>query len=118
MYIIDRVHFMQNTICPERRQSVEHNNHQSNVSHPNATPPVCRHFAQSKHDFNTHAKFTLIETITNRNNPTEVIQDILRKRENFWINTLETLYPLAPHPFHPLLKEKDPDGKGGKSRNL
>ena len=30
-------------------------------------------------------KFTLIERIKNGNKPTEVIQDILRKRKNFWI---------------------------------
>ena len=66
------------------------NNHRSDVSYPDSIP-ACHHFAQSYHDFNTHAKFTLIETITNRNNPTEVIQDILKKRENFWTNTLETL---------------------------
>ena len=58
---------------------------------PNAIPS-CRHFSRSNHDFKTHAKFTVIETITNRNKSTEVIQDILRKRKNFWINTLETLY--------------------------
>ena len=31
--------------------------------------------------------------ITNRNKSTDVIQDILRKCENFWMNTLETLHP-------------------------
>ena len=68
------------------------NNHRSDASDPNVIP-ACRHFAQSNHDFNTHAKFTLIETIKNGNKPAEVIQDILRKRKNFWINRLETLHP-------------------------
>ena len=31
------------------------NNYQSDVSDPNVTP-ACRHFSQSNHDFNTHAK--------------------------------------------------------------
>ena len=42
---------------------------------------------------NTHAKFTLIETIKNGNKTTEVIQDILRKLKNFSINRLENLPP-------------------------
>ena len=68
------------------------NNHRSYVSDPNVIP-TCQHFAQSNHDFNTHAKFTLIETIKNGNKTTEVIQDILRKLKNFSINRLENLPP-------------------------
>ena len=34
--------------------------------------------------------------MTSRNKPTEVIQNILRKCEDFWINTLETLDPHDP----------------------
>ena len=60
------------------------NNHRSDVSDPNVIP-VCLHFAQSNRDFNIHAEFTLFETITNKNKPTEVIQDIQRKRINFYI---------------------------------
>ena len=60
------------------------NNHRPDVSDPNVIP-ACRQFAKSNHDFNTHTKFTLIERIKNGNKPTEVIQDILRKRKNFWI---------------------------------
>ena len=64
----------------------------SDVSDSDAIPACC-HFTRSNHDFNTLAKFTLIETITNKNASNEVIQDIIRKHEKFWINTLETLYP-------------------------
>ena len=49
------------------------------------------HFSQSNDDFNNHAKFTLIKTITSRNKPTDVIQDIQGKCKN----TLET----APSQF-------------------
>ena len=67
------------------------NNHRSNVSYPNAIP-VCRHFTQNNHQFNNRAKFTLIGTTTNRDKPTEVIQDNLKKHKNFCINTLKTLH--------------------------
>ena len=55
--------------------NISSNNDRPDVSDPNAIP-ACSHFAQSNHDFNTHTKLTLIETKTNRNELTEVIQDI------------------------------------------
>lgn len=55
------------------------NNHQSDVSDPNDIPASC-HFARSNHNFNTHAKFTPIKTIANKNKPTEFLQDTLIKR--------------------------------------
>ena len=64
--------------------NIQLNNHRSDVSDSNVIP-ASRQFVQSNHDFNTHAKFTQIERIKNGNKPTEVIQDILRKRKNFWI---------------------------------
>ena len=67
------------------------NNHRSNVSDSNGIPAYF-HFTQEHHNFHTHTKFTFIETITNRIKSIEVIQDILRKREKFWINTLEILH--------------------------
>ena len=51
------------------------NNHTSDVSNLNVIPTCC-HFAQGNHKFNTHATFTLIETITSQNRPTEVFLDI------------------------------------------
>ena len=48
---------------------------------------------QDKHIFNKHAKLTLIESITNTNKPKEAIPELLNKREDFWIRTLETLQP-------------------------
>ena len=54
---------------------------------------ACLHFAQDKHRFNEHAKFTLFESITNTNKPKEVIKEHFKRREKFWIATLETLEP-------------------------
>ena len=48
---------------------------------------------QRNHDVNAHAKLTLIETITSRNKPRKVTQDILRKLKNFRIITLAALQP-------------------------
>ena len=58
------------------------NYRRSDVSDPNAIPAY-RQFNQNNHKFNNDTKFTLIETIANRGKPAEVIQDILKKRENF-----------------------------------
>lgn len=54
---------------------------------------LCRHFVQDKNIFNKHAKLTLIESITNKNKTEEAIPELLNKREDFWIRTLETLQP-------------------------
>ena len=39
----------------ETQCNIHLNNHRSDVSDPNVIP-ACRHFSQSNHDFNTHAK--------------------------------------------------------------
>ena len=87
MYLMERTLYkIQYVGKAEAPFNLRLNNQRSDVSSPNTLPPCC-HFAQSNHDFNRHAKLTLTETITSRNKPTEVTQDNLRKRENFWINT-------------------------------
>ena len=68
------------------------NNHRSDVSDPNVIL-ACRHLTKAKHSFNRQSKFTLIEAITNVNKPKEILQEILKRRENFWIKTLGTLHP-------------------------
>ena len=72
--------------------NLRHNNHRSDVLDRNL--PVFHHFAQDKHRFNKHARFTLIESITETNNPKVAnMQELLKKQENFWIRTSETLKP-------------------------
>ena len=68
------------------------NNHRSDVIDRKAIPP-CRHYVQEKRRFNIHVKFTLIESITNTNKSKDSTQEFLKKRENVWIRTLETLQP-------------------------
>ena len=68
------------------------NNNRSDIFDRN-TIPACRHFVQDKYRFNRHAKFTLIESITNTNKPRKALQELLKRQENFWIKPLETLQP-------------------------
>ena len=85
-----RTHKVSKISPAETPFNIHLNNHQSEVSDTNVIL-ACRRFAQSNHDFNTDAKFTLIERIKNGNKPTEVVQDILRKHKNildYWSDTL------------------------------
>ena len=52
-----------------------------------------RHFSGKNHNFNTHAKFILIEQIRHVDIDTEKIKERIKQRGNFWILTLETLTP-------------------------
>ena len=74
---------------PETQLNLCLNNHKSDVLDRNGIP-VCRHFVHDQHIFNKHAKFTLIESITNTSKAKEAISELLKKREDFWIRTLET----------------------------
>ena len=77
-------------------------NHRPDVFDRNIIP-ACRHFAQGKHKFSKHVKFTLTESITNTSklketpvintNKLKAWQELLKRRENLWIRTLETLQP-------------------------
>ena len=52
-----------------------------------------KHFQKNGHRFNEHARFTITERLTNTNLDKEILRESLNRRENFWIQTLETLYP-------------------------
>ena len=68
------------------------NNHRCDVFDRHAILS-CRYFAQEKHRFNKHAKFTLTVSITSTSikNQNKPYRNFKKKRENFWIRTLETL---------------------------
>ena len=57
-------------------------NHRKNVLKLN-TIPAERHFAQRDHNFNTDAKFTIIEKLQNTKLSKESIMELLKKCENF-----------------------------------
>ena len=54
-----------------------------------------RHFPQRDHDFNTDARFSIIEKLQNTKLSKESITGLLKKRENFWIKEIETFHPKA-----------------------
>ena len=53
----------------------------------------CKHFHDSNQNFQRDVKFTIIEQITKTFTTTEQLLLLLKKRENFWILKLKTLYP-------------------------
>ena len=59
--------------------------------------PVDKHFLEADHDFNRDFKLIIIEEITNHSLTKEQIRNTLLKREDFWIQTLNTL---EPHGFN------------------
>ena len=76
----------------ETEFNIRLNNHRKDVWKPDAIPGS-RHFSGKNHNFNTRAKFILIEQIRHVDIDTEKIKERLKQRENFWILTLETLTP-------------------------
>ena len=51
------------------------------------------HFQKSNHIFQQDAKFVLMEQIRKKCNTIEELSLILKKRQNFWILNVRTLYP-------------------------
>ena len=76
----------------ETELNLRMNNDRKDVLKLNAIP-ADQDFAQRDHDFNTEAKFTIIEQPQNTKLSKESITEILKKWENFWIKELETLRP-------------------------
>ena len=54
---------------------------------------VWKHFQQGSHNFNNHAKFTIIVQLTKTSKSKETLTERLIISENFWILKLVTLYP-------------------------
>ena len=52
-----------------------------------------KHFQMPGHNFNTHAKFTIIEEVYNKSLSKLKIRSLLEHREDFWILKLQTLSP-------------------------
>ena len=52
-----------------------------------------QHFRLPGHNFNKHAKFTLIEQLNDTNIDKELLKHQLKKREDFWSIKLKNLQP-------------------------
>ena len=76
----------------ETEFNIRLNNHREDVWKPDAIP-ASRHFSDKNYNFNTHAKFTLIEQIRHIDIDKEKNNERLKQREYFGKLTLETLTP-------------------------
>ena len=63
------------------------NNQRKDVLELNAIP-ADQYFAQRDHHFNTEAKFIIIEQLQNTKLSKEIITELHKKRENFWIKKI------------------------------
>ena len=69
------------------------NTHKKDVNNPKPFPADL-HFRKPGHSFNLHAKFTLIEQLSNiHTTDKDILKFQLKCREDFWIKKLETLTP-------------------------
>ena len=67
------------------------NNHKKDVNNPKSILADF-HFRKPEHSFNFHAKFTLIEQLSNTHiTDKETLKFRLKRREDLWIQKLETL---------------------------
>ena len=71
------------------------NKHRKDVSNPKSIPANL-HFRKPGHSFNLHAKFTLIEQLSNIHTTNkDSLKFRLIRCENFWIRKLEALTPIG-----------------------
>ena len=56
-------------------------------------PPCNKHFQMPGHNFNTHAKFTIIEAVYNKSLSKFTIRSLLEHSKDFCILKLQTLSP-------------------------
>ena len=67
------------------------NNHRKDAK-SQASILAFKHFSEQNHKYQQHAEFTLIEQIK-KQTTTEETRTLLKRRENFWVLKLKTLYP-------------------------
>ena len=94
------IYLIEYTLCKiqyvgkaETAFNIRLNNHRKDVNNPKSIPADF-HFRKPGHSFNLHAKFTLIEQLSNiHTTDKETLKFRLKRREDFWIQKLETLTP-------------------------
>ena len=73
--------------------NIKLNNHRKDVNNPKSIP-ANSHSQEPGHSFSLHLKFTLIELLSNiQTTDKETLKFRLKRRNNFWIQKLETLTP-------------------------
>ena len=71
----------------ETSLSIRLNNHRKDVKKVDAIM-ICKYFQQASHNFNKHAKFTIIDQLMNTSKFKGTLTQPLIEREIFWILTL------------------------------
>ena len=80
------------------KQLLRLSNHRKDVNNPKCIPADF-HFRKPAHSFSLHAKFTLIEQLSNiHTSDKEILTFRLKRREDFWIQKLESLSPKGLNP--------------------
>ena len=73
------------------KQLLTKDNHRKDVNSPKSIPADL-HFRKPGHSFNLHAKFTLIEQLSNIHTiDKDALKFRSKRRKDFWIQKLETL---------------------------
>ena len=68
-------------------------NHRKDIKDVSAIP-ACKNFNLFNHVFNAHGKFTIIEQLRSiASSSTEILKQLLKQRENFWVKKLKTIAP-------------------------
>ena len=93
------IYLLECTLCmiqyvgkSEWPMNIRLNKHRNDVFREDAIH-VCKHFKQPGHDFNKHAKITIIEELKKKDRSLRTMRKILEQREDFWILKLKTLQP-------------------------
>ena len=96
------IYLMECTLCKkqcvgksETSFNISLNYHRKNIKksscHINMQVLTCRYFQRKKHSFNKLAKFIIIDKFTNTTKSKDILRQRFIERENFRIQTLQTL---------------------------
>ena len=91
-----RICQIQYTGKSESEFDIRANNNCKDVNRQNA-PQADQHSKLPYHNFNQHARFTLVEQLDNVNMDKDLARLWLKKREDFWIKTLKPLHSYGLH---------------------
>ena len=93
------IYLMECTLCnkqyvgkAETPFNIRSNNLRKDTKNANAIL-ACRHFQEQGHNFNSHAKFIIVDKLVNTSSSKDILRERLIQRENFWIQKLKTLVP-------------------------
>ena len=68
------------------------NTHRNDVCRPDG-PPADKHFQLPNHNFNQHAKFTILEKLEKLPSNKQELRKTLEIKEDRWISRLRTIAP-------------------------